>query len=474
MKLFTRRTFVGSAIVSAVAALWATLFGGSPDAAGKQCPPGTVKYRGQCIPFTETPTIEATCPPTSNTNRPTNTPSSNTNPVDASCDPTNTPTPTHTPTETETATSTPTSTNTPTNTPTSTNTPTPTHTPTPTETPVPTSTATAEPTQTPTPEPTATKTETAGWVDHGAIEPIASVKYVTCQYNSGNGDWAHSISNLTRFGGRLFLGYGDYSCNVPSQCHLLAWDDAQGVVDYGVVNAVALLTMKDIGGMLAVPHTDLSVGTYPSATFLHEDGTIETLGGGYTPRPWHVYGSAMFNGQRYLSGSSFVTSSTDQQAVWRDDAGKWINPTPEGYIPNSYAGPSGRVYGLVVYNGALYHGGNGGIKKSVDGKTWTQVASGTMIRPEVAEGAVYHTSTDAGYSTGTLLKFDGSRVSVVASGVWNHTVGDDGRLYYLTSDMSIKNSAGTTLAVAPPKSRSIARMNGKWYAGTSDSHLFSK
>jgi hypothetical protein len=37
--------------------------------------------------------------------------------------------------------------------------------------------------------------------------------------------------------------------------------------------------------------------------------------------------------------------------------------------------------------------------------------------------------------------------------------------------MNIKNEAGATVETAPANSRSIAYVNGVWYAGTKDTHL---
>lgn len=443
-ELLSRRGFVGVMSVAAASVITAAGRG----SAAKGCGEGLTRVRGKCVPMTPTPT------------------------------PTNTATPTNTPTETMTPF--------PTDTPTITTTPFPTDTPTITNTPGPTNTPTSTPTETATPTQTATP-DSGDWTDHGAIEPIASVPFTTCNYHN-NGDWGHTISNLTMFQGQLFLGHGDYSCNVPNPIHLLAWDPDSGVVDYGTVNSVALLDMVNLGGMLALPFTDLAVGTYPSVGFLHTDGSLEIIGGGYTPRPWHVYGAAIFNGQRYVSGSyasPYGDGHSDPKAVWREDApGDWIDLIPRTdttgneFAPNSYYGTNGRVYALFVMGDTLYAGmSDGVIRKTTDGENWTTATTGApsrMRKPLAYGGSMYFMSGDAGYSLGSLSRFNGSSRSAVTSSVWDYTVGDDGKLYILKSDGKILDDKLATVGQAPERARSIAKMGGRFYIGTADSHLFSK
>jgi hypothetical protein len=293
---------------------------------------------------------------------------------------------------------------------------------------------------------------------------------------------------MTPFNGQLFLGYGDYSCNVPNPISVLAWD-GDSVVNYGTVNSVALLDNNNLGTMLALPHTDLAVGTYPSITYLHSDGTMETIGGGYTPRPWHVYGTAIFNGKRYISGSySGITAHDDPKAVWREDiqadgSRKWIDLIPRDdcncneFAPNSYYGTNGRVYALFVMGNTLYAGmSDGVIRKTTDGENWTTAITGapSRMRKPLAYGSnMYFHSGDSGFSLGSLSRFNGSSRTAVTSSVWDYTVsGSD--LFILKSDGSILDASLTKVDQAPANARSIAVMNGRMYIGTSDSHLFSK
>ena len=331
----------------------------------------------------------------------------------------------------------------------------------------PTSTPTATPSATSTRTPTSTPSSGA-WVDHGPIEPIASVSTA----------WGKTISWLTPYQGRIFLGHGDYTMNVPNPTHLLAWDDSEGVIDYGALNTVALLNMNVIGDQLAIPYTDPAVGSYPTTSFLKPDGSIETLGAGYTPRAFHVYGSAIFNGQRYLSGSHIASSTQDGYAVWRDDNGQWVNTdfTPNSFYQTDDQHVAKRIYGIAVLNSTLYSGAsNGVIRRTTDGRTWSTVTtSGRMLRPLVAHGKIYFHGVDAGYSTANLYAFDGSRASTAFSSVWSHTVGEDGNLYVLLSDRRIVNASGATVETAPANACSLARANGKWYIGTSDSRLYTK
>jgi len=360
-----------------------------------------------------------------------------------------TPTPTRTATATSTATLVPTET--PTETPTDPN----------SATVTPTSSSTGGgPTATPTETPTGTAVPSS-WTDVGEIPQIATATTT----------WGKTISNLTVFNGKVFLGHGDYTQNTPNPCHLLAFSPSSGLVDYGTVNSVALLDMNVIGDQLAVPFTDLAVGTYPSMGFLHKDDTLEIIGGGATPRPWHLYGSALFNGQRYISGSDFETATTDARGVWRDDNGTWVD---SNFDPNSYyTGAAGRVYGLFVYNNTLYASLSGSFVKSTDGENWTSAGSGPgrIRKPLPFNGIIYYTTTDAGAGSGALYSFNGTP-RLIKSPIWDFTVGDDGSMYILGTDGKILDGTLSFVVDAPANARSIAVMGGSMYVGTTDSHLF--
>jgi hypothetical protein len=325
-----------------------------------------------------------------------------------------------------------------------------------------TPTATAEATATN--EPTATHAP-SNWTDVGQIDAIFAATTT----------WGKTISNLTVFNGQVFLGHGDYTMNTPNPCHLLSFSPELGLTDYGTVNSVALLDMNVIGDQLAIPFTDLAVGTYPSMAFLHSDNTLEVIGGGYTPRPWHLYGSALFNGQRYVSGSDFETSTTDAKGVWRDDNGVWVE---SDFNPNSYYGSAGRIYGLFVYNNTLYAShASSVLMKSTDGENWSSAGSGParMRKPLSYDGAIYYTTGDAGsqYAIGSLYRFTGSP-SAVTSSIYDFTIGDDGKMYILKTDGKIYDDRLSVIDVAPVNARSLAVMGGHIYAGTTDSHLWMR
>jgi hypothetical protein len=324
------------------------------------------------------------------------------------------------------------------------------------------------------------------WYDYGSIDPIDDVGSVTCTGNT-NGDWGRSISNLTLFNDRIYLGYGDYTCNNPTGgCYLLGWDIASGqVVNHGLLNTHAILDNIVAGSQLAVPYTDTAVGEKPAAAFLHTDGTLELLPtDGEGPSAAHAYGAVVFGGKRYLSGSHYLSGHDTCRAVWRDDSGRWTqwdggNPlfTPNSYEETVASGPF-RMYALFVIGSTLYAGGsNGVIKKTTTGAlgSWTNAMTGAVTRPKkglVIGSTAYYRSEEPGYVTGGLYSFNGSaQTTIVGSGIWDHTVGTDGNLYYLDSSMNIKNLAGSTVETAPANSRSIAYINGVWYAGTKDSHL---
>lgn len=427
------------ALAALIAVILAMIAFHSVDAA--RCQPGEIKVRGQC--YTPTPTI-----PT------------------ATIDPN------------VTATTIPTSTAIP--------------------TPAATKTATASPTA------TATPVGVSNWTDLGqaiteSLPPDGSGQR-NCLNASSTPNWWRTVATLIPYNGQIFIGYGDYGCNWPDRVRLIAWNGSS-FVSYGTINTVSSIDMRVTeDGLLVVPYTDLSVGTYPSASYVFPDGSMQILDAGFTPRPIHVFGSAYFNGWRCLSGSQYVphNNAEDTQAVWcerpisqTDTRISWNDFIPHedhtDWVANTYTGPVDpvgahvldRVYGLWVQNGYLYAGlsGQGGsrIMRTADGERWLDVTSGPsrMKRPLMdSAGNVWFGNSDSGGITSSLSRFNGStRTIVVSSGVWDHTIGDDGQLYYLTSTGDIKNAAGQIVDKAPPSARSLAYVGGFFYVGTNDGHL---
>jgi len=336
------------------------------------------------------------------------------------------------------------------------------------------------------------------WYDYGAIPPISDIGTVTCSFNS-QGDWAHTIATLTLFNGKLFMSYGDYSCNVPTDsdpAYLVAWDIATGsVVNYGQLNSNSFHDMQVVNGELAITYTDPAIGSYPCVAFMDTSGTITVVDGGI--RAWHIYGATYFGGKRYVSGAWLdpVTSGNpNAHAVWRDDGGsigwmRWDNGNPT-FEPNSYLGTQRstsaayRVFGLFVLGSTLYASFGGGTLNTAVLKTttgdlgsWTSTGSGPsrMKRPMVIGSEAFYGAGDPGLAASILAKHNGTSQTTIVSGasVWDHTVGTDGNLYYLDTSMNIKNVSGTNQETAPTNSRSIAYVDGVWYAGTKDSHLWA-
>jgi hypothetical protein len=381
-------------------------------------------------------------------------------------------------------------TDTPTFTPTDTPTPTPTHTP--TNTPVP---PTNTPTNTPVPPtPTPTNTPVPGqWTDLGAIPQIANLPPKTDCLTGAFPDRYHTVTGLTLYQGKLFMGYGDPGCNHPTNVRLIAWDIATGtVVDYGTLNSNSNHRMEVVGDKLAIPFDDLSSGTWPCTAFLHSNGTLEVVNGNM--RCIHTYGAELFNGKRYVSGAhGGVGGCTNAYGIWREDTEfnppRWVQysgSTPL-FTPNSYFGTcSGsirRVYGLFQLNGTLYGGlfPTGGSVKSTTGALGSWTTGPSLIntsqaigpqRPMLWNGSIYYTGLEPAGDPGPFYRFNGTSYTVVSTGVWEHTIGDDGMLYYLTSSGAIKNGNGTTVATAPAGARSLAYVGGHFDVGTSDSHLW--
>jgi hypothetical protein len=335
------------------------------------------------------------------------------------------------------------------------------------------------------------------WYDYGSIDPIDDVAYTTCTGNTVNGDWGHTISNLTLFQGQLFMGYGDLDCNVPTAVSLVSWDIATGTVaNYGTLASHGNLDMVVCGTQLVIPYTQNNIGTYPNHAYLHDDlTTLEIVNSDI--RAAHMFGAALFGGQRYIAGSWHTSGHDTARGVWREDTSfsparwvRWYDQNGDGipdhsFDPSSYKGTIStsprRTHGLFVIGSKLYASHEGGTiweTSTGDFGSWSQTISGApvrMRRPMVVGGSAYYgvSSSDPGRSAGKLSKFNGTTQTAIVTTdiVWDHTVGTDGNVYYLDTSMNIKNEAGATVETAPANSRSIAYVNGVWYAGTKDTHL---
>jgi hypothetical protein len=281
---------------------------------------------------------------------------------------------------------------------------------------------------------------------------------------------ARQIVQLHPFGGKLWLGYGDFQDTKQPGCDLICYDPTTEVFETLTHIATdALWGLRTLGDELWALVTDPEIGADPDAVIVAADGTFRELRGGLSPYPWHLFDAVEFNGKPYLAGSDRLTSN-DAATVWttgkRADGAKiW----PAAFQrPGVY-----RAYALFVLNGVLWVIlSNGTAYTTASGTTWTLASPRfptLMTKPLPWGDAVVYRSGWPALGPGALASFDGTK-QVALGTVQDHFVADGG-LWALMSTGAIKRE-GQDVTTAPPNARSLAVLNDAVYVGTEDSHLW--
>lgn len=96
-----------------------------------------------------------------------------------------------------------------------------------------------------------------------------------------------------------------------------------------------------------------------------------------------------------------------------------------------------------------------------------------MRKPLAYDGDIVFNTGDPGssFGAGTVQRFNGSSRSTIASNIYDHAVGPDGKLYLLRTDGRITVD-GVTVTTAPTGARSLLVIDGAIYVGTATSHLW--
>lgn len=126
--------------------------------------------------------------------------------------------------------------------------------------------------------------------------------------------------------------------------------------------------------------------------------------------------------------------------------------------------------------------GTGRVWKSTDGVAWFPASrlgfSDALHKPIPVEGGCLFRRRFPVEGPNDLMRYTGQELAeVVHAGVCDHTLGDDGAVYVLTTDQVLKvsgdgTSFATFVADVPDGACSIAQSDGMTYVGTMDSHIW--
>lgn len=305
------------------------------------------------------------------------------------------------------------------------------------------------------------------WHDLGQVPAIAASPTAL----------GRTIAQLHPFGGRIYLGYGDWNSTLQPGCDLIAYDPQAGAfVTVAHIATDALWSLRTIEGRLWALATDPEVGADPDALVVDADGSVSSVSGGLSPYPWHLFDACEFGGTMFLAGGLRTQTAKDGvrdaswACVWRRDR------RPDGvavWTQIVLDKSTWRCYAVFPLNGSLWAiCGNGKVFRSDDGKAWIDTGlSGpsTATKPMAyGDGVVFRNGWPA-TGTGMLGSFDG-RLLIATEMIRDHFVDDAGSLWEL-SGKSIKRDV-VSICPAPLNATALCVLDGVIYVGSSDSHLW--
>jgi hypothetical protein len=283
------------------------------------------------------------------------------------------------------------------------------------------------------------------------------------------------LATLEPFGGKLYVGYGDYSWNT-GPISITPWTgSAFGATEF-VADTEAIYTFRQIGGLLYVPSID------PRG--FSADYVVGSPWSSASPvGAAHAFDMATLTGSDlWICGASYNGNAS----VWRslDGGASWALSLT---VPPLGAFQTGRFYGCAVYNGRLYvqayshPSGAHPTSKVFDGRSWSDgpdLAMGASLsHARVFAGKlVFMTQFHPGILAGAMRSFDGTTaLNIGPTTVYDFAI-NAGTLYALGSDGWVRTTTDlvnwTAIGKVGRKARSVAVFNGAVYVGGTDSKLY--
>ena len=301
---------------------------------------------------------------------------------------------------------------------------------------------------------------------------------------AGTNSWAaaqptatgKTLGALQGWNGKLYSGYGDYDANT-GPIRLMAFDPATGAFAHEYTfETEAVYVFRPLFGRLYVPPID---PRYVSGI------AVGRVSAGWEFRPVSiVHGfdmTTLTGGDLWLVGSSDTAPAYGATALRSlDDGATWEMSLNERTANDDWS----RYYFVSTLNGKLYVQSSETNTCSVfDGTGWTKgpaIAPYGSLAQAFAGKIVLLSAHITPNRLGDFLSFDGAGApEALLSAIYNYTL-SGGVLYTLGEDRVVRSTTNlthwaTVCSNAPPGSRSIAVLNGKLYAGTtnSDIHVYS-
>jgi len=285
-----------------------------------------------------------------------------------------------------------------------------------------------------------------------------------------------TLGALQGWNGKLYSGYGDYGANT-GPVRLMALDPATGdfALEY-TFETEAVYVFRPLFGRLYVPPIDPR-----NASGI----AVGKVGAGWEFQPVSItHGfdlATLTGGDLWLVGSADTAAAYGSTAMRSlDDGATWELSLNER-TSNDYWS---RYYFVSTLNGKLYVQSSETNQCSVfDGTGWTNgpaIAAYGSLAQEFAGKMVLLSAHSTPNSFGDFLSFDGTNVpAALLSAVYNYTLSGD-ILYTVGEDQVVRSTTNLTqwaivCSNAPPGSRSLAVLNNKLYAGTTnaDIHVYS-
>ena len=285
-----------------------------------------------------------------------------------------------------------------------------------------------------------------------------------------------TLGALQGWNGKLYSGYGDYDVN-SGPIRLMALDPATGAfANEYTFETEAIYVFRPLFGRLYVPPID---PRYASGIAVGKVGTGWEFQSVSMAHGFDM--TTLTGGDLWLVGSvgnAEAYGSTAMRSL--DDGATWEMSLNERTSNDDWS----RYYFVSTLNGKLYVQSSETNHCSVfDGTGWTNgpaIAPYGSLAQEFAGQMVLLSSHITPNSLGDFLSFDGTNApATLLNSIYNYTL-SGGVLYALGGDRVIRSTSNlvqwaNVCSNAPPGSRSIAVLNGKLYAGTtnSDIHVYS-
>jgi hypothetical protein len=329
-----------------------------------------------------------------------------------------------------------------------------------------------------------------GWVDLGQQSTINGV-------STSDG---RIIQTLKEWNGRIYLGYGDYDANQPSEVEVLSWNTGTGAyaTSLGQFYSHCNASLREVDGELWMPAIDVPSTTHGYYGVVDASHGYTEVNASTAVTQIHLYDAIAFDGKVFLCGAAptgtAYTDASDAKVWYSSDGGSTWNVGLT--VAATANGVAYRFYGMFVLGSTIYAAGGetatptlemrssatGTSSWSSPGHTMGWAAFRQFINVTGAVLYVLGGSGNAYTTQNNVYRYTGSaNASYAGFQAYDLCLGADGLPYVLRDVSSVRklyvgNAAGTSwsdtgITSIPSNAVSVCVTADAVYVGTTDSHV---